>query len=121
MELNVSARLLADDFKNIINDVKLISEDAEFIAYEDRMEVHAMEAQKEYKGVFEVGNPLVSYDVTGKTPIRSIYSVDLLKASTRAATAADTVVLEYGESLPLKLTFDLPGGSSLIYWITPRT
>ena len=121
VELTVSMKMLADDFKNIINDVKLVADEAEFIAYEDRFEVRAVTPQREYHGVFAPGDPLITYDVTGQTPVKSKYAVDLLKASTKAATAADTVTVEYGEGLPLRLTFDLPGGSSLIYWITPRT
>ncbi len=121
VELTVSMKMLADDFKNIINDVKLVGDEAEFVAYEDRFEVRTVTPQREYHGVFEVGNPLISYDVTGQTPVRSKYAIDLLKASTKAATAADTVTVEFGEALPLRLSFDLPGGGVLIYWITPRT
>jgi proliferating cell nuclear antigen len=121
VELAVSVKMLAEDFKNIINDVKLVGDEAEFIGHEDRLEVRSVTPQREYVGVFEVGNPLISYDVSGSTPVRSKYAIDLLKASTKAATAADTVTVEFGESLPLRLSFDLPGGSVLIYWITPRS
>ncbi len=121
VELTVSLKMLADDLKNIINDVKLVGDEAEFIGLEDRFEVRSVTPQREYHGVFEVGNPLITYDIRGEAPVRSKYAIDLLKASTKAASAADAVTVEFGEGLPLRLAFDLPGGSSLIYWITPRT
>jgi len=120
VELSVEARMLTDDFKAIVNDSKIVGDEVEFTAYEDKIEVKCGSAQKEYYAVLSLNNPLVSLDVKGNPPIRSRYAIDLLKASLKATQTADSVVLEYGESLPMKLTFELPGGSVLIYWISPR-
>ncbi len=120
VELSVEARMLTDDFKAIINDAKLVGDEVEFTTYEDRIEVKCHSAQKEYQAIFQVGSPLVSLDVRGTPPIRSKYAIDLLKASLKATQTAESVVLEYGESLPMKLTFELPGGSTLVYWVSPR-
>ncbi len=120
VELTVSLRMEADDLKEIINDAKIVSDEVEFVAYEDRLEVLSVEAQKKYHGVFREGEPLLSLTLTGNPPIRSKYSIDLLKASTKATSAAETATIEYGEALPMKITFDLPGGGLLVYWISPR-
>jgi proliferating cell nuclear antigen len=120
VELTVTARLEADDFKNIINDAKIVSDEVEFSAYEDHLEVVAVSAQKKYTGIFRVGDPLISLDVRGTAPIRAKYSIDLLKATTKATSAADTATLEYGEALPMRISFDLPGNGVLIYWVSPR-
>jgi len=120
VELTVSLRLEADDFKNIINDAKIVSDEVEFAAYDDRLEVVAISTQKKYNGVFRIGDPLISYEVKGSTPVRAKYSIDLLKATTKATSAADTASIEYGEALPMKITFDLPGGGILVYWVSPR-
>ncbi|ABM81116.1 DNA polymerase sliding clamp [Hyperthermus butylicus] len=120
VELTVTAKMMADDFKNVINDAKIVSDEVEFAAYEDRIEVYAESAQKKYMGVLKVGMPLITLNVEGGTPIRAKYSIDLLKAAVKATTAANTVTLEYGEALPMRLSFDLPGGGLLIYWISPR-
>ncbi|ALL01087.1 DNA polymerase sliding clamp subunit [Pyrodictium delaneyi] len=120
VELTVTARMMADDFKNIINDAKIVSDEVEFSSYEDRIEVYAESAQKRYMGVLRVGEPLISLDVTGNTPVKAKYSIDLLKASVKATTAADTVTVQYGEALPMRISFDLPSGGTLIYWVSPR-
>ena len=120
VELTVMVRMDADDFKEIINDAKIVSDEVEFIAYEDRLEAVTSEAQKSYHGVFREGDPLLSISVSGNAPVKSKYSIDLLKASTKATSAAETATIEYGESLPMRITFDLPGGGILVYWISPR-
>ena len=120
VELTVTARMDADDFKDIVNDAKIVSDEVEFVAYEDRLEAVAEAPQKRYHGVFREGEPLLSLHVTGSTPVKSKYSIDLLKASVKATSAADTATIEYGEALPMKITFDLPGGGLLVYWVSPR-
>jgi proliferating cell nuclear antigen len=120
VELSVTAKMMADDFKSIINDAKIVSDEIEFAAYEDRIEVYAESAQKKYMGILKMGAPLITLSVEGTTPVRAKYSIDLLKATTKATTAADTVTVQYGEALPMRLSFDLPGGGLLIYWVSPR-
>jgi proliferating cell nuclear antigen len=120
VELSVTARMMAEDFKNVINDAKIVSDEVEFRTLEDKIEVHAESTQKRYKGILLQGDPLLSLDITGNPPITAKYSIDLLKAALKATSAADTVTLQYGESLPMRLSFDLPGGGILIYWVSPR-
>ncbi|MET1102172.1 MAG: DNA polymerase sliding clamp [Pyrodictiaceae archaeon] len=120
VSLTVSFKMMAEDLKNIINDVKIIGDEAEFIAYEDRVEVRTETQQKSYINILEADKALIFYELRGEAPIRSKYSIDLLKATTKAASTADTVSLEYGEALPMKISFDLPGGGLLIYWVSPR-
>ncbi len=120
VDLEVTLRLEADDFKEIINDAKIVSDEVEFIAYEDRLEVISVAQQKRYRGVFKEGEPLIQLTVKGNAPVKSKYSIDLLKAATKAASAAETATIEYGESLPMRITFDLPGEGVLVYWVSPR-
>lgn len=120
VELTVNIKLESDLFKDIISDAKIVSDEVEFIAYEDRLEVEASALPKIYKGVFREGDPLISFNVAGSVPVRSKYSIDLLKACTKATSAAKTASIEYGESLPMKIVFDLPGGGILVYWVSPR-
>lgn len=120
VELTVTARMEADDFKDIINDAKIVSDEVEFAAHDDYLEVAAVSTQKKYTGIFRVGDPLISYEVRGSTPVRAKYSIDLLKATTKATSAADVVTVEYGEALPMRISFDLPSGGVLIYWVSPR-
>ncbi len=121
VELTVTARLDANGFKLVIRDAKLISDEVEFRAYEDRLEAHASSMQKQYKCVMDMASgSLLDITVRGKTPVTAKYAVDLLQACMKAAQAAGTVTVEYGEALPMRLVFELPAGSTLVYWVSPR-
>ncbi len=120
VELTVEAKLEADDFKNLINDAKIVSDEVEFAAYDDRLEVISVSPQKKYQGIFRVGDPLISLEVRTNPPVKAKYSIDLLKASLKATSAADVVTLQYGEALPMRISFELPGEGVLVYWISPR-
>lgn len=120
VELSVSVRMEASELKDIINDAKVVGDEIELIAYNDRLEAVTESAQKKYRAVLSEGEALLSISVEGSEPVRSKYSIDLLKAATKAASTAEVVTLEYGESLPLKIIFELPGGGTLTYWVSPR-
>ncbi|NPA04495.1 MAG: DNA polymerase sliding clamp [Crenarchaeota archaeon] len=120
VELTVTAQLIADDFKLIVRDAKLVSDEIEFKAYEDRIEAITSSMQKQYKCIMDTSGGLISLEVRGKTPVTAKYAVDLLQAGMKAAQAAQTVTMEYGEALPMRLVFSLPAGSTLVYWISPR-
>ena len=121
VELTVSAKMMTEDLKNIINDAKLVGDEIEIVAYEDRIEAKCITQQKTYINILEADKGLLSYEISAQPPIRSAYSIDLLKPATKATSASETLTLEYGENLPLRLSFDLPGGGLLIYWISPRS
>ncbi len=120
VELTVRAQMTADDFKHIVRDAKIVSDEVEFVAEQERLVARSLTPQKEYYNIMELGRPLISYEVRGNPPIVSKYAVDLLQSSLKATQAASTATIEFGESLPMRISFDLPGGGTLIYWVSPR-
>jgi len=120
IQLGVSIRMLSDDYKNIIRDLKLIGEEAIFIYSENKFEVRGTTQQKEYHGVFEQDNPLILLTSTVDKAVAR-YGVKLLEATLKAATASKNMLLEFDTDKPLKVEFELPGGGTLTYWIAPRT
>ncbi len=118
VDLTAEIRMLTDDYKNIIRDAKLVGDELEFIVEESKLTVQSITPQKEYYNVMELDKPLISISCTEN--VRSKYAIDLLEATLKATTAADTVTIELGSGLPMKLTFDLPEGSKLVYWVAPR-
>ncbi len=121
VELTVSAKMLAEDLKNLINDAKIVGDEVELVAYDDRIEAITEATQKTYLNRLEQDKALLSYTINATPPVRSKYTIDLLKPATKAASASESVALEFGEALPLRLSFDLPGGGILVYWISPRS
>ncbi len=120
VDLTVDVEMSASVMKEIINDAKLVGDEVEFIGYEDRLEVRVEATQKTYRGVFKIGEGLEFYSIKANPPIRAKYSIDLLKSTLRATSAADAVKLGFGEALPMRVNLSLGGGASLIYWVSPR-
>ena len=118
VSLSVMAKMLTDDFKHILRDIKLVGDEVEFIAYENKLEIKCITPQKEYQSILELDKPLLTLIVS--QPSSATYAVDLLETTLKATTAAEAVTIEFGTNLPLKLTFELPGGGILVYWIAPR-
>ena len=58
--------------------------------------------------------------VSREEKVKARYSIELIEATLKATPAAESLTIEFGNNLPLKLTFDLPGGSTLVYWVAPR-
>lgn len=119
MELPVSIRMISDDFKNIIKDAKIVGDEIEFIATPEKVEVRTITPQKEYYNILLPDKPLVSM-IVKEAEVRSTYGIDLLEAALKATSASETVTLEFGPSMPIKIVFDVPGGGTLTYWVAPR-
>ncbi len=121
VELPIIARMLTDTFKNALRDAKIVDEEVEIVAEgEEKLIIRSITPQREYHNIMERDKALISFR-SSVDKARARYSLELLEATLKATTAAEALTLEFGEGLPLKLTFDLPGGSTLTYWIAPRT
>ncbi len=116
--LPVKIRMLTEDFKNMLKDAKIVSDEIDMKAYSDRLEAIAEGHQKNYKNIMRIDKPLISYEASAEAA--ATYGLDLLEVSLKAMQACETVYIEFGENFPMKLTFDIPGGGVLIYWVAPR-
>jgi len=120
LELGVSARMLSDDYKNIIRDLKVVGEEAVFMYSDGKLVIKTSAQQKEYEGVFEQDNPLITLSATVDKAIAR-YSIGLLEATLKAAAASKNVEIQFDTDKPLRVEFELPTGGSIIYWIAPRS
>lgn len=120
IDLGVKALLAADDYKNIIRDLKIIGEEAVFIYSDGKITIRAATQQKEYEGIFERDNPLILLDAIVEKAVAR-YSIGLLEATLKAAAASKNVSVAFDNDKPLRVEFEIPGGGVLIYWIAPRT
>ncbi len=120
IELAVSARMLSDDYKNIIRDLKIVGEEAIFMYKDEKLVIKSMAQQKEYEGVFEQDNPLITLTATVEKALAR-YSIGLLEATLKAAAASKNVEIQFDTDKPLRVEFELPTGGSIIYWIAPRS
>lgn len=119
LELSVSFTMLSQDFKNIVGDLKLVGEEAEFTYEANRVSIRSMEQRKEYVCTLLEGNPLVLL-TSASDKARAAYSIDMLVAAARAASASKQVTISFDTAKPMKIEYELAGGGKLIYWIVPR-
>ncbi len=119
LDLGVSFRIVPDDYKQIIRDLKIIGEEAVFHYKGGKIHIYSYAQQKEYRGEFSEGSPL-SYVSATVEEAKSTYSVGLLEATLKPVQAASDAIVSFDTNKPIKIEFTLAAGGSLIYWIVPR-
>ena len=121
LELPVMVRMLASDFKEILRDAKLVGDELIFSVEDGKLVVRSESQQREYTNIMREGSPLISLSCPEGQEVSARYGLDALQAVVKAASAAEAMTLEFGKDLPMKLTFELPMGGTLVYWVAPRT
>ncbi|MEM1825442.1 MAG: DNA polymerase sliding clamp [Desulfurococcaceae archaeon] len=119
IELSVTARFVADDYKQLIRDLKTIGEEAVFHYKNGKLLVYSHAQHKEYVGEFSEGNPL-AYLSSTVDEVKSIYSVSLLEATLKPLQSAKYVTLYFDTDKPAKVEFEIGEGGYIVYWIVPR-
>jgi len=119
IDLGVTARFLAEDYKNIIRDLRVIGEEAVFHYKDGKLYILAHTQQKEYRGEFMEGNPL-TYLSSSVNEAKAVYSISLLEATLKPIQTAKYVTLSFDTDKPAKIEFEITEGGYLTYWITPR-
>ncbi len=119
LELGVSFRIVPDDYKQIIRDLKIVGEEAVFQYKSGKIYIYSYAQQKEYRGEFSEGAPL-SYISATVEEARSVYSVGLLEATLKPVQAASDTIVSFDTNKPIKIEFTLAAGGTLVYWIVPR-
>lgn len=119
LHLPVSFTMLSQDFKDIIGDLRLVSEEAVFMYEDGRVIVRSTEQQKEYVCELREGNPIIVL-TTSIEKARSTYGVDMVAVAAIAASTSKNVTVSFDTNKPLRIEYELTGGGRLVYWITPR-
>ncbi len=119
LDLNVTARFIADDYKQVIRDLKVVGEEAVFHYKEGKLYITSHAQQKEYRGEFSEGDPLTYLSAT-VDEAKSIYSVGLLEATLKPIQSAKYVTIQFDTDKPIKVEFEITEGGYMTYWIVPR-
>ncbi len=119
VDLPVKLDMIAGDFKDIIADAKLVGEEIVIEYHGDEIRIKSEGAGRTYETLLKKGEPLISLaSDTGEAVAK--YSVELLAATTKAATSGATLSISFGQDLPLRLSLEIEGVGSLVYWVAPR-
>jgi len=119
LELSVTARFVADDYKQVIRDLKVIGEEAVLHYKSGKLYIIARSQHKEYRGEFSEGNPLAYLSAT-VDEAKATYSVGLLEITLKPIQSAKYVTLQFDTNKPAKIEFELAGGGYMTYWIVPH-
>ncbi len=119
LDLSVTARFIADDYKQIIRDLKVVGEEAVFHYKEGKLYIYSHAQQKEYRGEFSEGDPL-TYLSSTVDEAKAIYSIGLLEATLKPIQSAKYVTFSFDTDKPAKIEFEITEGGYMTYWIVPR-
>ncbi len=116
---NVKATVMADILEDALKDVELVSD---YVRFEARSNAIIVKGQSD-KGEVEASltsetGALLELDV--KEESVASYSLEYLMDMVKANKAAEVATLEFSTAMPLSLTFPIPGGGTIKYFLAPR-
>lgn len=115
-----------DDLSAIISDAAVFADDLKIETQrEDKILKFIAESgigsEYEYTAHVDKEESIINYEIDGSVEkAASIYSLDFLEDFTRADRVSESVQLKYSEENPLRLSYNISGGSSLKYLLAPR-
>jgi proliferating cell nuclear antigen len=117
IETTARFTIMADDFKALIQDLKVIGDVLTLEAKEDRIIARAQAEDKRYEWVMKIGAPLVDLEVDEEA--RASYSKQSLESATKPTGAAENVKVEFATDYPMKAEFTFPNAEKLVLYIAP--
>ena len=119
IKFNAEIKMTADVLKEALKDAEVVSDHVEVGVSPDELEINAAGDT----GGVEVkldksSDALLELNVTEKS--KAMYALSYLTDMMKAATASDTVTVQFSANMPIKLEFNIIGGGRLTYWLAPR-
>lgn len=117
MEGKARFTLMAEDFKNMIQDAKIVGDVLDLRATEEEVIVAASGEEKEYEWIMKDGDPLLSLNVTEEST--SSYTINSLQALTKPTGAAESVTVDFESNYPLRAVFTFQNTEKLVIYVAP--
>lgn len=117
LEPTVRFTMLTDDFKALIQDVKVVGDILELRASPEAVVARAQGEDKEYEWVMRPGEALLDLEVDEDAT--SSYSRQSLEVATKPVGAAESVRIGYASDYPMKIEFTFPNGEKMDLYIAP--
>jgi len=115
----VLAKIASDSFKEALKDAEVVADAVKLEARDDGLYMRASSDRGDVEIKFErEGEAMFEYDL--KESASSKYSLDyLIDISSRAYKISDILTLEFATQKPISLTFEIPMGGRLTYYVAP--
>lgn len=120
-EIAFSGAMLSSMFKQIVKEMKPISDVIEFEANSEDQKLYVRATGEIANAEHEIdlaSGVLIEYEL--KNSARSKYSSEYLADIATAAPAAENVRIGFGDETPILIDFVLPYGGSLKFYVAPR-
>ena len=119
LEFPTRAEIKTSMLQSGIEDAEIISDSVVFHTAPDRFIMRAEGDVSSAELELDTGNPhLVS--VEADSDVKSRYPLDYLKKMVKAAKISDTVIVQFGQDYPMKLSFKSGDKASLQFVLAPR-
>ena len=115
----VTAKVASDALREAMKDTDVIADSVKFEAKEDGLYITASSDRGDLEVKFERDSEaMFEYDL--KEPASARYSLDyLVDIVSKAYRVSDIAVIEFATGKPISLTFEIPMGGKLTYYIAP--
>ncbi|MEL9909230.1 MAG: DNA polymerase sliding clamp [Desulfurococcus sp.] len=120
-EVGFKGKLLPKLFRDIVREVEPISDSIEFSTSKDSDKLTVSSRSEIAEAEIELSasdGALIEYQVLSDA--RAKYTIDYLVDISVASQAAELMEIEFGNGTPLKLTYEIPGGGRLVFYVAPR-
>ena len=120
VDYTATIKMASDGLETAINDASAISDEVKLEANDTAFVVSATSDRGEVEVKFEKnGDYVFEFDV--REPATAKYSLEYLTDMVKKATKiSDIVTVKLATSKPLFLSFDIPAGGKISYYLAPR-
>lgn len=121
LTFTVRAKMSPNTFREIVKELKPIGDTIEFSTKgsEKRMIVRSFSDIVEAKVILSVEDGSLM-ELEADEDATSAYGIDYLSEITPVTQVAEEFKFEYGSEIPCKLSFALPYGGRIVFYIAPR-
>ncbi len=119
LQFTTKVEIRPDTLAEIIKDASIVSDAVTFEAQPDKFIIRAEGDISRTEAVFEKDSEDL-IDLEAKETVKSRYPIDYLKKMAKAAKLADTVIIEFAQEYPMKMSFKVLDKVSLVFVLAPR-
>ena len=110
----------SDVLASAVKDADAVADEVKFEANEDAFVISAASDKGEVEVRLDKGSELV-YEFDVKEPASARYSLEyLVDIVSKASKISDIATVELATAKPVLLTFDIPAGGRIAYYVAPR-
>jgi len=121
IEFTVRAKMSPSVFSDIVKELEPISDAIEFQTFSGEKKIIARASSDIAEAEIELSvenGALIELEASEDA--RAIYTIDYLVDISAASQASEEMFFEYGTGIPCRITYTLPHGGKLVFYVAPR-